>query len=138
MKTSDFNYELPAELIAQTPPELRGSSRLMWLDKTTGSVRHRSFRELPSLLNSGDVLVMNDSRVLPARLIGELDGRGSAELLLLRDVGGDVWECLVKPGRKLREGAAVTFGGACTAHITAVLPNGNRLAKFAYSGIFLE
>lgn len=139
MKTSDFDYELPPELIAQTPLERRDASRLMTLDKVTGEIGHRHFYELPSLLRPGDCLVLNDSRVLPARLIGHRESGGAAEVLLLTDKGDKTWECLVRPGRKLREGARVTFGdGALTAEITEVLPDGNRLVKFEYEGIFLE
>lgn len=139
MKTSDFDYELPTELIAQTPLERRDASRLMTLDKATGAVGHRHFYELPSLLKPGDCLVLNDSRVLPARLIGHRESGGAAEVLLLTDKGNKTWECLVRPGRKLREGARVSFGdGALTAEVKEVLPDGNRLVKFEYEGIFLE
>lgn len=139
MKTSDFDYELPPELIAQTPLERRDASRLMTLDKTTGEISHRHFYELPSLLRPGDCLVLNDSRVLPARLIGHRESGGAAEVLLLTDQGDKTWECLVRPGRKLREGARVTFGdGALTAEVIKVLPDGNRLVQFDYEGIFLE
>ena len=105
MKTSDFDYELPPELIAQTPLERRDASRLMTLNEATGEVGHRHFYELPSLLRPGDCLVLNDSRVLPARLIGHRESGGAAEILLLTDKGDKSWECLVRPGRKLREGA---------------------------------
>ena len=139
MKTSDFDYELPPELIAQTPLERRDASRLMTLDKNTGEIGHRHFYELPSLLKAGDCLVLNDSRVLPARLIGRRDSGGAAEVLLLTDKGDKTWECLVRPGRKLREGAKVHFGdGDLTAEIVKVLPDGNRLVRFDYEGIFLE
>lgn len=139
MKTSDFDYELPPELIAQTPLERRDASRLMTLDKVTGEISHRHFYELPSLLQPGDCLVLNDSRVLPARLIGHRESGGAAEVLLLADKGDKTWECLVRPGRKLREGARVAFGdGALTAEVVEVLPDGNRLVRFDYEGIFLE
>lgn len=139
MKTSDFDYELPPELIAQTPLERRDGSRLMTLDKATGEVGHRHFYDLPSLLKAGDCLVLNDSRVLPARLIGHRESGGAAEVLLLTDKGDKTWECLVRPGRKLREGAKVVFGdGALTGEVAKVLPDGNRLVRFAYEGIFLE
>lgn len=139
MKTSDFDYELPPELIAQTPLERRDASRLMTLDKVTGEISHRHFYELPSLLHPGDCLVLNDSRVLPARLIGHRESGGAAEVLLLTDQGDKTWECLVRPGRKLREGARVTFGdGDLTAEVVRVLPDGNRMVKFHYEGIFLE
>lgn len=139
MKTSDFNYELPQELIAQTPLERRDGSRLMTLDKTSGEIGHHRFYDLPQFLCSGDCLVMNDSRVLPARLIGHRPTGGMVEILLLVDKGNDVWECLVRPGKKLREGAKVSFGeGQLQAEIQAVLPDGNRLVRFYYQGIFLE
>lgn len=139
MKTSDFDYELPPELIAQTPLERRDASRLMTLDKATGEIGHRHFYELPSLLRPGDCLVLNDSRVLPARLVGHRESGGAAEVLLLTDKGDKTWECLVRPGRKLREGARVTFGdGDLTAEVVQVLPDGNRLVRFDYEGIFLE
>lgn len=140
MKTSDFYYDLPPELIAQTPLERRDGSRLMTLDKATGAVGHAHFYDLPRYLRSGDCLVLNDSRVLPARLIGRREpGGGACEVLLLTDKGDKTWECLVRPGRKLRRGAKVVFGdGALTGEITDVLPDGNRLVRFDYQGIFLE
>jgi len=140
MKTSDFYYELPQELIAQTPLEKRDASRLMCLDKETGAVSHHHFYELPDFLNAGDCLILNNSRVLPARLLGRrLPGGGACEVLLLQDKGDKVWECLVRPGKHLREGARVSFGeGELTAEIAEVLPDGNRLVRFEYEGIFLE
>lgn len=139
MKTSDFYYDLPPELIAQTPLARRDGSRLMVLDRDTGAVEHRHFYDLPSLLRPGDCLVLNNSRVLPARLIGRRETGGVSEVLLLTDKGDNVWECLVRPGKKLRTGARVTFGdGSLAAEIREVLPDGNRLVKFFYEGIFLE
>ncbi|MCI8841172.1 MAG: tRNA preQ1(34) S-adenosylmethionine ribosyltransferase-isomerase QueA [Oscillibacter sp.] len=140
MKTSDFYYDLPQELIAQTPMEKRDGSRLMTLDRRTGETGHRHFYDLPSLLRPGDCLIMNDSRVLPARLLGRrLPGGGACEVLLLSDKGENVWECLVRPGRKLRAGARMTFGdGSLTAEVAEELADGNRLVRFAYEGIFLE
>ncbi len=139
MKTSDFFYELPEELIAQTPLERRDSSRLMVLDKVTGGIEHRRFFELPELLRPGDCLVLNDSRVLPARLIGRRPTGGAVEVLLLTDKGDRCWECLVRPGKKARPGDTVLFGdGELTAHILEVLEGGNRLIRFDYEGIFLE
>lgn len=140
MKTSDFYYDLPQELIAQTPLERRDGSRLMTLDKDTGAVGHAHFYDLPRYLRPGDCLVLNDSRVLPARLIGRRDPSGGAvEVLLLTDKGDKVWECLVRPGRKLKPGARVVFGdGELSAQIVEELPGGNRLVRFEYEGIFLE
>ena len=139
MKTSDFYFDLPPELIAQTPLERRDASRLLALDKTTGETRHMHFYDLPSLLRPGDCLVLNDSRVLPARLIGRRAGGGVCEVLLLIDRGDNVWECLVRPGKKLRPGAKVTFGeGELSAEIVGEVEGGNRLVRFDYQGIFLE
>ena len=119
MKTSDFDFYLPEELIAQHPLERRDASRLLTLDKNTGAWTHRHFYDLPDLLRPGDCLIMNDSRVLPARLLGQrLPGGGACEVLLLIDRGNKVWECLVRPGKKLRRGAKVSFGnGELTAEI---------------------
>ena len=141
MKTSDFNFDLPEELIAQTPLERRDASRLMILDKKTGAISHRHFYDLPQFLRPGDCLVLNNSRVLPARLIGHrLPGGGACEVLLLTDKGDGVWECLVRPGRKLKPGAQVAFGDGSrlTAAVEAALSGGNRLVRFHYQGIFLE
>ena len=140
MKTSDFNYELPQELIAQTPLERRDGSRLMTLDRNTGAWEHHHFYELPDFLRPGDCLILNNSRVLPARLLGQrMPSGGACEILLLIDRGDKTWECLVRPGKKLRTGARVSFGdGQLTAEITEELPGGNRLVHFEYEGIFLE
>lgn len=139
MKTSDFYYDLPEELIAQTPLEKRDGSRLLTLDKVTGETGHHHFSDLPQFLRKGDCLVLNNSRVLPARLIGHRSTGGAVEILLLVDKGNDVWECLVRPGKKLRTGARVSFGdGQLEAEIVEVLPDGNRLVHFEYKGIFLE
>ena len=140
MKTSDFYYDLPPELIAQTPLEKRDESRLLCLDKATGEWSHHHFYELPDFLRAGDCLILNNSRVLPARLLGHrLPGGGACEVLLLQDKGDKVWECLVRPGKHLREGARVSFGdGELTAEIAEVLQDGNRLVRFDYNGIFLE
>ena len=140
MKTSDFDFYLPEELIAQTPLERRDSSRLLTLDKCTGEIAHRHFYELPQLLRPGDCLVLNNSRVLPARLIGHrLPGGGACEVLLLTDKGDGLWECLVRPGRKLPPGAQVSVGeGRLTATVEAEASGGNRLVRFHYQGIFLE
>ena len=140
MKTSDFDFYLPEEVIAQTPLKRRDSSRLLTLDKRTGETAHRHFYELPQLLRPGDCLVLNNSRVLPARLIGRrLPGGGACEVLLLTDRGDGLWECLVRPGRKLKPGAQVSFGeGRLTATVEAEVSGGNRLVRFHYQGIFLE
>lgn len=139
MKTYDFWYELPEELIAQTPLQQRDSSRLCVLNRQTGEVTHRHFYDILDYLRPGDCLVMNDSRVLPARLLGHRPTGGAAELLLLKDLGDKKWECLAKPGRKLQEGQQVIFGnGELSATITQVKDDGNRVVTFHYEGIFLE
>ncbi len=140
MKTSDFYYDLPQELIAQTPIPQRDASRLMTLDRATGKTEHRHFYELPDFLHPGDCLILNDSRVLPARLLGQrLPGGGACEVLLLTDRGEGTWECLVRPGRKMRPGAMLSFGnGELTAEVTGEIEGGNRLVHFTYQGIFLE
>ena len=140
MKTHDFYYELPQELIAQTPLERRDGSRLMTLDRQSGAVGHRHFYELPELLRPGDCLVLNDSRVLPARLLGKrLPGGGVTEVLLLRDLGNDEWQCLTKPGRKTPVGTRISFGdGLLTCAVTQALEDGNKCVRFSYRGIFLE
>ncbi len=137
--TRDFWYDLPEELIAQTPLEQRDTSRLLAMDKATGAFAHRHFYDIIDYLNPGDTLVMNDSRVLPARLLGHRPTGGAAELLLLRDLGNNRWECLAKPGRKLQVGATVIFGdGQLTAEVEGVQEDGNRVVRFDYEGIFLE
>ena len=145
MKTHDFYFELPPELIAQTPLQRRDASRLLTLDKATGAWSHRRFSDLPELLRPGDCLIMNDSRVLPARLLGSRVRAGgtlggACEVLLLIDRGDNVWECLVRPGKKLRTGARVSFGesGELTGEVTGEVEGGNRLVRFTYEGIFLE
>ena len=140
MKTSDFYYDLPQELIAQTPLDKRDTSRLMTLDRATGAVEHHHFYELPDFLNPGDCLILNDSRVLPARLLGQrLPGGGACEVLLLIDRGDKTWECLVRPGRKMRTGAKLSFGnGELKATVESVAEGGNRIVRFDYEGIFLE
>lgn len=139
MKTHDFWYDLPEELIAQTPLQDRTSSKLLVLDRVTGETAHRHFYDIIDYLNSGDCLVMNDSRVLPARLLGCRPTGGAVELLLLKDLGDRCWECLAKPGRKLQAGQEVLFGnGKLKAVIRDVLPDGNRVVEFFYEGIFLE
>ena len=140
MKKSDFYFDLPQELIAQTPLAQRDGSRLLCLDKLSGEMEHRHFYDLPELLHPGDCLVLNDSRVLPARLIGHRQpGGGVCEILLLTQKEDDLWECLVRPGKKLRPGAQVSFGnGELTAVVEAEVSDGNRLVRFSYDGIFLE
>ena len=140
MKTSDFFYDLPEELIAQDPLEDRTASRLLVLDRKTGAVKHKIFSDVIDYLNKGDCLVINNTRVIPARLIGEKEGTGGkVEVLLLKRRANDVWETLVKPGKKLRPGAKVTFGdGRLKAEILEIAEEGNRLVRFYYEGIFEE
>ena len=139
MKTHDFFYDLPEELIAQTPLEKRDTSRLLKLDRVTGAVEHHHFYDIIDYLNPGDCLVMNDSRVLPARLLGHRPTGGAVEVLLLRDLGDKKWECLCKPGRKMQVGNEVIFGnGELTATVVEVQETGNRVVEFHYEGIFLE
>ena len=139
MKTHDFWYHQPEELIAQTPLEQRDSSRLLRLNKETGEVSHHHFFEVIDFLRPGDCLVMNDSRVLPARLLGHRPTGGAVEVLLLRDLGEKKWECLCKPGRKMQVGNEVIFGnGELTATVIEVREDGNRIVEFHYEGIFLE
>jgi len=139
MRTQDFWYDLPEELIAQTPLQQRDSSRLLVLDKDSGETRHRHFFDIIDYLQPGDCLVLNNSRVLPARLLGHRPSGGAVEVLLLRDLGDKKWECLCKPGRKMQVGNEVIFGnGELTAVVTAVRDDGNRVVEFRYEGIFLE
>ena len=140
MKTSDFYYDLPEELIAQDPLEDRTASRLLVLDRQTGTVEHKIFSDVIDYLNKGDCLVINNTRVIPARLIGEKEGTGGkVEVLLLKRRANDVWETLVKPGKKLKPGAKITFGdGRLRAEVLEVVEEGNRLVKFYYEGIFEE
>jgi S-adenosylmethionine:tRNA ribosyltransferase-isomerase len=139
MKKSDFYFDLPEELIAQTPLEKRDESRLLCLDKNTGSMEHRHFYDLPDLLQEGDCLVLNNSRVLPARLIGARPTGGAIELVLLRDLGDNRWECLSRPGRKTKPGQHILFGnGELEAIVEETAPGGNRIVRFLYEGIFLE
>ncbi|MBR2722380.1 MAG: tRNA preQ1(34) S-adenosylmethionine ribosyltransferase-isomerase QueA [Clostridia bacterium] len=135
LSTSDFFYELPEERIAQHPAEPRDSSRLMVLDRKTGSISHRVFSDILEYLNPGDVLVINDSKVIPARLYGHAEGRGEAsvELLLLRQRDTDTWECLVKPGKRARIGMRMQFGGgALTGEVLDLVEEGNRIIRFSY------
>lgn len=140
MKTSDFYYDLPTELIAQDPLEDRSSSRLLHLSMKDGSVEHRHFTDIIDYLKEGDCLVLNDTRVIPARLYGHKEGTGALiEILLLKRREKDIWECLVKPGKKARPGAKITFGeGILTGEIIDIVEEGNRLIQFYYDGIFEE
>ena len=140
LKTSDFYFDLPEELIAQDPLEDRSSSRLLMLDKNTGEIRHEVFRNIADYLEEGDCLVLNNTRVLPARLLGIKEETGAAvEVLLLKRREGDVWETLVKPGRKMKPGAHLVFGdGILKAEVLDVVEEGNRLIRFSYQGIFEE
>ncbi len=140
MKTSDFYFDLPEELIAQDPLEDRSSSRLMVLDKNTGEITHKIFKDVGEYLQPGDCLVINDTKVIPARLLGSKKGTGAnIEILLLKRKENDIWETLVKPGKKCKPGAEIVFGnGELEAKILEVLPDGNRLVQFTYEGIFEE
>ena len=139
MRTQDFWYDLPEELIAQTPLQQRDASRLLVLDKESGETQHRHFYDIIDFLQPGDCLVMNNSRVLPARLLGHRPTGGAVEVLLLRDLGNKRWECLCKPGKKMQVGNEVIFGnGELTAVVTDVQEDGNRVVEFRYEGIFLE
>ena len=140
MLKSDFYYDLPEELIAQEPMEPRDASRLLVMDKATGALTDGTFRDIKSLLRPGDCLILNDSRVLPARLIGERMGTGAhVELLLLTPHGNDTWEVLAGPGRRAKPGNTISFGGGIlTAKILEVMEDGNRLVKFTYEGNFYE
>jgi len=140
MNVSDFNYELPKELIAQDPLEKRSESRLMVLDKATGKVTHKHFYDITEYINEGDCLIINNTKVIPARLYGVKEDTGAAiEILLLRRVDGNTWECLSRPGKKARVGARIVFGeGLLTGEIVDVVEEGNRLIRFEYDGIFEE
>jgi S-adenosylmethionine:tRNA ribosyltransferase-isomerase len=140
MKKSDFYYELPEELIAQTPLKDRSSSRLMVLDKHTGAIEHKIFRDIKDMLNSGDCLVLNETRVLPARLIGSRKDTGTkVEILLLTRKDANTWETIVYPGKKARPGHTIVFGdGRLEATVKDVINDGNRIVEFSYNGIFEE
>lgn len=139
MKVEDFNYELPKELIAQTPYDKRDEARLMVLDKKEQTIEHKIFRDVLEYLNPGDCLVINDTKVIPARLYGKKDTGANVEFLLLKRLQGDEWEAMVRPGNKLKVGSKVEFGdGLLKAEILEVMPGGNRRVKFEYQGIFNE
>jgi len=138
MKASDFNFYLPEDLIAQHPLEKRDSSKLMVLDKKTGEITHSTFNNIINYLNEGDTLVLNNTRVMPARLIGEkAETGGKIEFLLLKRLEGDKWECLAKPGKKAKIGQKFTFGeGKLTCEVIDIIEEGNRIIEFYYEGIF--
>lgn len=140
MKVSDFNFDLPEELIAQHPLEKRDSSRLMVLNKETGEIEHKVFSDIIDYLNPGDTLILNNTRVMPARLIGEKEETGGKiEFLLLKRLEGDKWECLAKPGKTAKVGRKFTFGnGQLKCEVVEVLETGNRVIEFSYDGIFEE
>ena len=139
MLRSDFYYELPQELIAQTPLEPRDSSRLMKIDRTTGEITHDHFYDLAEYLRPGDLLVMNDSKVFPARIIGLKEQTGVVcEFLLLEQHGNDTWEAIVRPGRRLKQGARVKFSDELTGEVLEVLPDGNRIVRFEFEGVFFD
>jgi len=140
MKVSDFYYDLPQELIAQEPVEKRDMSRLMVLDKETGKISHKRFKDIVEYINKGDCLVLNDTRVIPARLLGEKEGTGGKiEFVLLKRINGDVWEVILKPGKKAKPGARFVFGnGELKAEVIEIVEEGNRLVRFEYDGIFEE
>ncbi len=140
LKTSDYYFDLPQELIAQDPLEDRAASRLLVMDRKTGEIRHRVFSDIKEYLHPGDTLVLNDTKVIPARLLGAKEDTGAhVEILLLKRLGADTWETLVRPGKKLRPGARLVFGdGSLRAVILDILDEGNRLVRFEYEGIFEE
>lgn len=140
MKTEDFDYELPEHLIAQTPLEKRDASKMLVLDKETGKIEHRVFSDILEYLNEGDVLVVNDTKVIPARLYGEKEETGAViELLMLKDTGNDIWECLSKPAKRIKKGTIVSFGnGILKAECVGIEEEGIRFMKFSYQGILYE
>lgn len=139
MKLSEFNYNLPEELIAQTPIEKRDESRLMVLHKDTGMIEHKKFKDIIDYLQPGDCLVRNNTKVIPARLYGKKETGANVEFVLLKNIEGDIWEAMVRPGNKLHKGAKVIFGdGLLNAEILDTLPDGTRKVQFSYTGIFNE
>ena len=139
MKVSDFNYDLPKELIAQHPYDKRDEARLMVLDKRNQSIEHKVFKDIIDYLNPGDCLVINNTKVIPARLYGKKDTGANVEFLLLKRIENDIWEAMVRPGQKLKSGSKVVFGdGLLKATVLEVLENGNRKVEFEYEGIFNE
>ena len=139
MKVSDFNYDLPEELIAQTPLEKRDESRLMVLDRKNQTIEHKTFKDIVDYLEPGDVLVRNNTKVIPARLYGKKETGANVEFLLLNNIEKDIWESIVRPGNKLHVGTKVIFGdGLLEATILEVMPGGPRKVEFKYKGIFNE
>lgn len=138
MKTEDFSYHLPEDLIAQTPLKDRSSSRLMKVDRRNGAYSHHSFKEILDLISPGDLLVFNDTKVIPARLMGQRENGGVSEVLLLRDLGEDRWECLVRPGKKMRIGTKIDFQMGVSGVIEDHTEFGGRIIRFTYQGIWLE
>ena len=139
MKVSEFNYELPEELIAQTPIEKRDESRLMVLDRSKQTIEHKTFKDIIDYLEPGDCLVRNNTKVIPARIYGKKETGAKVEFLLLKNMEGDIWETIVRPGNKLHVGTKVIFGdGLLTAEILEIMPGGTRKVKFSYEGIFNE
>ena len=139
MKVSEFNYELPEELIAQTPLEKRDESRLMILDKANQTIEHKTFKDIIEYLEPGDCLVRNNTKVIPARIYGKKETGAKVEFLLLNNIEGDIWETIVRPGNKLHVGTKVIFGeGILIAEILEIMPGGTRKVKFSYTGIFNE
>ena len=139
MKTDDFDYYLPEDLIAQTPLLKRDSSRLLVLDKNTGEISHRHFADIIDYLNKDDVLVINDTKVIPARLIGTKEETGAViEVLMLKNIDGDIWECLCKPAKRVKEGTIIKFSDSLSAKCVGVFDEGIRHVEFIYNGIFME
>ena len=139
MKVTEFNYELPEELIAQTPIEKRDESRLMILDRERQTIEHKTFRDIIDYLEPGDCLVRNNTKVIPARIYGKKETGANVEFLLLNNIEGDIWETIVRPGNKLHVGTKVIFGdGILIAEILEIMPGGTRKVKFSYQGIFNE
>lgn len=139
MKTDDFDYYLPEDLIAQTPLLKRDSSRLLVLDKNTGEISHRHFSDIIDYLNKDDVLVINDTKVIPARLIGTKEETGAViEVLMLKNIDGDIWECLCKPAKRVKEGTIIKFSDSLSAKCVGIFDEGIRRVEFIYNGIFME
>lgn len=138
MRTDDFDYELPLDLIAQTPIEKRDESRLLILDKETGSIEHKKFKNIIDYLNKGDILVLNDTKVLPARIYGVKETGAAIEVLMLKDKGNDIWECLTRPAKRIKVGTTIKFSNKLSAICIKIGEEGIREFKFSYNGIFYE